>query len=333
MRVALTSFVLTALLWAQPSPAGPRQVQILVPSRDNLQFVTFWVARQAGCFARQQIETELVIPVVTRAVIPAMLSAEASVAVMPPPSLLEALAVGADVVAVANLLRNESANLIVRREVIEQRSLADSATPRQRLERLRGARIGVAPGPVTRLRGLLKHFSLGDDHFEMVVVRGPEQNAAIEEGRVDGLLCHTPYLERALLYANAEVVVDLVGGEIPELAQPQIHSLVVQRNLIERDRALVEALVGAVRCGAEAARQTERATEWLQQEFPSRKPREIALFARLYQRAIPETVSVSVGGLRAMLKRSPASHSRPDLGDLVWERHVDPSLAPAPESR
>jgi ABC-type nitrate/sulfonate/bicarbonate transport system substrate-binding protein len=333
MRAVLTLLVSSALLWAVPASGGPRQVQVLVPSRDNLQFVTFWVARRAGCFARQQIETELVIPVTTRAVIPAMLSAEASVAVMPPPSLLEALAAGADVVAVANLLRNESANLVVRRDVIERRALAESATPRERLERLRGIRIGVAPGPVTRLRRLLDHFSLGDDHFEVVVVRGPEQNEAIEAGRVDGLLCHTPYLERALLYANAEVVLDLVGGEIRELVQPQIHSLVVQRSLIESNRGLVDKLVRAVRCGAEAARQTERAAEWLQQEFPSRKPKEIALFARLYQTAIPETVSVSVSGLRAMLERSPASHSRPDLAELVWERHVDASFSPAPGSR
>ncbi len=56
-------------------------------------------------------------------------------------------------------------------------------------------------------------------------------------------------------------------------------------------------------------------------------PKEIALFARLYQPAIPETVTVS--GLRAMLERSPASHSPPNLADLVWERHVAPSFSPA----
>ena len=117
MKTAPTWLVSTALFWAEPAQAGPRQVEILVPSRDNLQYVTFWVARQAGCFAQQQIEIELVIPVVTRAVVPAMLIAEASVAVMPPPSLLEALAVGADVVAVANLLCNESANLVWERHV------------------------------------------------------------------------------------------------------------------------------------------------------------------------------------------------------------------------
>jgi ABC-type nitrate/sulfonate/bicarbonate transport system substrate-binding protein len=333
MRIALTLLVSTALLWAVPARAGSRQVRILVPSRDNLQFVTFWVARRAGCFARQQIETELVIPPVNREIIPAMLNAEELVAVMPPPSLLEALAAGADVVAVANLLRNEAVDLVVRRDVIEQRALADSATPRERLERLRGARIGVAAGPLTRLRGLLDHFSLGDDHFEVVIIRGQEQNEAIEKGRVDGLLCHTPYLERALLYGNAQVVVDLVGGEIRELARPQIHSLVVQRSLIERDRGLVEALVRAVACGAEAARQTERTTEWLQQEFPSREPKEIALFARLYQPAIPRTLTVSASGLQAMLESSPASHAPPDLSGLVWERHVDPSFASALEGR
>jgi hypothetical protein len=104
--------------------------------------------------------------------------------------------------------------------------------------------------------------------------------------------------------------------------------LVVQRSLLERDRELVGAMVAAVRCGAEAARQTERATKLLQQEFPSRERREIALFARLYQPAIPETVGVSVSGLQAMLKRTPGGRPPPDLTNLVWERHVDPSLVP-----
>ena len=80
--------------------------------------------------------------------------------------------------------------------------------------------------------------------------------------------------------------------------------------------------------GAEAARRTEPATELLPQEFSSRDPNEIALFARLYQPAVPETLEVSVSGLQAMLKRTPGGRPPPDLTELVWERHVDPSLAP-----
>ncbi len=327
-RIALSLVLLAALLQAGPAGADSKRVRIFVPTRDNLQYATFWVTRQAGCFAQRGIETELVIPPLPRAIVPALVNGEAPVAVVPPPSLMEALEAGANVVAVANLLRNESVNLIVRRELIAERDVAGSASVEERLKRLQGIRIGVAPGPTTRLQRLLGHFSLGSQHFEVVVIRGPEQNQAFEAGRVDGLLCHTPYLERAILHQDAEVVVNLVGGEIPELIQPQIHTLVVQRSLIERDRELVATLVEAVRCGAEAARRTERASELLQQEFPSRDPKEIALFARLYQPAIPETLEVSVSGLQAMLKRTPGGRPPPDLTGLAWERHVDPSLGP-----
>jgi ABC-type nitrate/sulfonate/bicarbonate transport system substrate-binding protein len=328
-RIALSSVLLAALLQTGPAGADAKRVRIFVPTRDNLQYATFWVTRQAGCFAQRGIDTELVIPPLPRAIVPALVNGEATVAVVPPPSLMEALEAGADVVAVASLLRNESVNLIVRRELIAEREVAGSVSVEERMKRLQGVRIGVAPGPTTRLQRLLTHLSLGGDHFEMVVIRGPEQNQALADGQVDGLLCHTPYLERAILHQDAEVVVDLIGGEVPELTEPHIHTLVVQRSLLERDRELVVELVEAIRCGAEAARRTQRATELLQQEIPSRDPKEIALFARLYRPAIPENVEVSVSGLQAMLKRTPGERAPPDLTDLVWERHVDPSLVPA----
>ena len=129
--LSFTAFLLTlascAALHAKPragldlpvavsSPASGTQekVHLLLAKRDNLQFATFHAAAGAGCFPKQGVSFDSVVPPYQRGIIRAALAAKTEVALLPAPSLLEVLVQGGDWVVVANLLRNESVNLVVR---------------------------------------------------------------------------------------------------------------------------------------------------------------------------------------------------------------------------
>ena len=108
----------------------------------------------------------------------------------------------------------------------------------ERLRGISGLRVGVALGPPTRLRVLFDSVGLdADSDIEMVIIPGADQNQAYEDGLVDALYAHTPYLEHAMVRQGAVILVNQSAGEVPELGgERQSHSLVTTRAYADDDR-------------------------------------------------------------------------------------------------
>src|SRR5581483_10840762 len=221
--LALSTALLVASL-AAPSAARAAPLKIVVPDPDNLQYLSFWVAVGAGYFRDEGVELEPWIPPAPQATTQAVVEGKAEVAVLSPPMYLELIDRRVPVVLVANLLKNDAINLIVRRTVIESRKLSPSASLVDRLRGLHGLKIGIAPNPPRRLRALFASVGLdADRELQLVILSGPQQNAAFERGEVDALYAHTPYLEKALTDDGAMMWVNQSAGEVPSLATRQIH--------------------------------------------------------------------------------------------------------------
>ena len=312
---------LSALLsvGALAQPRG-RAVEVIVPERGNLQYLTFWVAQGAG-----YLDATVRVPDSPGETGKLFQPGAAQVAVLPPPLFFQLVADGVPLVAVANLLRNDAIDLVVRQNVAGARKLDGKLPLKQRLERLKGLKLGVAPGPVTRLRALYKSVGM-EPNVEIVTLMGQEQNQALTDGRVDGLYAHTPYLERALLLQGCVVVVDQAGGEVPELAARQIHMLAVTEPMLKTQRATVDKLVDAMARAEKLLHQDRRAA--VAALFQAVPPKDDAARAQstrlveLYANAIPEEPTVSVDGLRRTFELYPASKRPPDLSHVDWSRLV-----------
>jgi ABC-type nitrate/sulfonate/bicarbonate transport system substrate-binding protein len=308
-----------ALAFAFPSLARAEPIEVILPETGNLQYLAFWVAAGSS-------DVDLKLRVAeTPGDTPKLVDpAAAQLFVLPPPILLQLLADGAPLVAVANLLRNDPIDLIVKREVARARKL-DAALPlKERLERMRGLKLGVAPGPIPRLRTLYQ--SVGLPVPEVVTLMGQEQNGALADGKVEALYAHTPYLERALMQQDCVVVVNQAGGEVPELASRQIHTLVANDKMLREKRPTVDKMIAAI-AHAERLIHHDRAAA-LAALFRALPPKDAAARALaeklfdLYANAIPEDPAVSVEGLKGALTFYPASKRPPDLSHLDWARHV-----------
>ncbi len=314
--------------------ASAETVRVLLPDRDNLQYMAFWIALGAGYFRDEGIDIALSIPDAPEQVNEYLRRADSEVAVLPPPRYLELIAARFPLVLVANLLRNDPIDLVVRRSVLTERRLSRSMPLKARLEGLRGLRLGIAPNPPTRLRALFDANGLDADRdVQIVILRGPEQNYAFGEGRVDALYAHTPYLETAIVDQDAELLVDQSGGDVPLLAMRQIHALVCTRALVERDPSTVTALVRAV-ARAERLVHTAKgaAVEALLRIFGSMDKRKVETIVDLYEPAVPESPRVTVDGLRPALALYPASRPAPSLDGIDLSRYVAPRFALAAAS-
>jgi ABC-type nitrate/sulfonate/bicarbonate transport system substrate-binding protein len=295
-------------------------VEVIVPERGNLQYLAFWVAQGAG-----YLDATISVPDTPGETGKLFRPGEAQVAVLPPPLFFQLVGDGVPLVAVANLLRNDAIDLVVRQSVAAQRKLDAGLPLKERLERLKGMKLGVAPGPITRLRALYQSLGMAPN-VEIVTLMGQEQNQALSEGRVEGLYAHTPYLERALTTQDCVVVVNQAGGEVPALAARQIHMLTVTEPMLRTQRATVDKLIDAIARGEQLLHHDRKAAlAALFRALPPKDDAARALATRLvelYANAIPDDPAVSVEGLRRALELYPASKRPPDLSHVDWNRLV-----------
>ena len=324
-RLALLAAALVACcLFARPA----RAFDVALPDADNLQYMTFWVALGAGYFADEGVDVRVIAPE-TPAGIQAMVQEhKASAFVLPPPVYVPLIAQKEPIVLVANLLQNDPIDLVVRRTLLDERKLPVGAPLRERLAALHGLRIGVAPGPPTRLRALFHAVGLDADHdIQMVILHGKDQNEGFAAGTVDALYAHTPYLETALLEQGAEMYVNQSGGEPAELASRQIHALAVTRRLLEQEEGRVLSLVRAIaRAGALIHQDLPKAIEALEHALPAIGHDHLACIATIYEPAIPATPAVSADGVAGALAFFPASKSPPDLTGIDLREYFAPYL-------
>ncbi|MGZ3441435.1 MAG: ABC transporter substrate-binding protein, partial [Polyangia bacterium] len=223
------------------------QLHAIVPEPRNLQLMSFWVAEGAGYFRDEGIELTLDVPPTPGEVRELLAKSEAPIALLPPPIYLELIGERQPWRLVANLLRNDPINVVVRRSVVVARKILLQAPVDERLRALRGVRIAVPPGPASRFRALVETAGLdAAKDFQIVTMMGDEENEAFANGRVDALFAHTPFLERALVDEDAVIVVNQSAGEVGRVAFRQIHVLAVRAEFAVRQPKLVRALVRAI---------------------------------------------------------------------------------------
>jgi NitT/TauT family transport system substrate-binding protein len=299
-----------------------------VPDNDNLQYLPYWVAIGAGYFADEGVAPELSVPELPAQAIAKMIAGEAPVAVLPPPVYLQLIADQFPLEVVANLLRNDPIDLVVRRSIFQERKMKANAPVRERLESLRGLRVCVAPGPPTRLRALFASVGLDADATVKVLIRhGKDQNDAFAHDQCDALYAHTPYLETALDDQDAVLLVNQSAGEVPPLAMRQIHALVVRRDYLEAQRPAVVAMVRAIARAERLVHEDRDAAEQaVLRALPALDRRHLHTIIGIYQPAVPDDPRVSTDGLAPALALFPASRKAPSLSGVPLAQFVVPEI-------
>jgi NitT/TauT family transport system substrate-binding protein len=336
MRVSLgveTSVIvriaLLVLLFLDGVALAREPLPILIPDADNLQDLPLFVALGAGYFADEGLDVKLVVSPTPGEVVDMLHRDADQVAVLPPPVYLQLIADRFPLRIVANLLQNDAINLVVRRSLVAARKLPVGGALADRLRALAGVRLGVAPGPISRLRALYRSQGLDADKLcTVVTLMGQEQNEAFAAGKVDALYAHTPFLERALVEQDALLYVNQSAGEAPALAGRMIHALVVTAAMARHQPDVVRRLVHAIARAETLVHRDAAATQAaLVRALPDRAPALIARALQLYEPAVPATPAVSAAGVRAALAFFPASKRAPDLAGIDVAAFVDDRFA------
>lgn len=305
------AIVLLAACAETAKPTAPdtteAPLRILVPTADNLQVMSFWIAVERYEAGGGRIE--LLIPPVPQATGNWLETRSPDVAVLPAPVLLDHIARGEPTGPVHLLLVHDPINLVVRRSVAEARGISREQPLRDRLLGLQGLSVGVAPHPPPRLDALFRTAGLETRNVvEVVILAGKQQNRALAAGDVDALFAHTPYLERALVHQDAMMLVHGSAGEIESLANRVVHCAVASAALTDAKNSVRDDPASAATL--------------LRRRFPERDPTEIERIVALYRDAIPVDPNPTVEQLEAALRFYPAGREPPALTRAEFQRFL-----------
>ena len=318
----------SAIVEATQAPVSANTVRVFVPTANNLQFMTFWVALGAGFFDDEGLNVRVQLPPMPGAGSQFVFEGRADVGVFPPPQYLSLIEQQQPLLIFANLFQNDPVNLIVQNSIADERQISPDAPLFERLEATRGLRVGVAPGPVTTLRTLYESVGLdANSHIEIVVMSPERQNEAFGEGEVDALYAHTPFLEMALVEQGAVMIVNLSAGEVPEVTFQQIHSMATSQSYAADNPEVLVALSRGLHRAMQLIHSDQQATaDALMAVIEGLDPQRLQIIIEIYEPAIPQSPEVSVEGVTRVLDRFPDHRPLPDLSGIDLNSYVDPQF-------
>jgi NitT/TauT family transport system substrate-binding protein len=301
-------------------------VRIEVPNTGNLQFFTLWVAVGAGYFQQEGLDPQILAAPNPRSVGQRLLTGEVDAALLPPPMFLGMMAEEKPILLFASLLANEPINLIVHKDIATSRAIPAHAPLRERLDKMRGLKIGLASEVSPRLRALFSAAAMNaDKDVQLVTVAGPDQVQAFVEEKVDALFAHTPYLETALVRHEAVLIADTSGGEVSELADGQIHALATTRQEMRDKPQTIAAITRAIARAQNLIHSDTKATvdAVLSSGLARANREQLETIAAIYAPAVPRTPAISAAGIVRDAGLYPAHPRAPDFTQI----HVSDYIA------
>jgi NitT/TauT family transport system substrate-binding protein len=329
-NLALLAMALVASDSAWAAPSAPTPVRIEVPGDKNLQFFTLWVALGARYFQQEGLEPKILVDATPRSAGQLLFQGLADVALLPPPMFLGMMAEDKPILLFASLLANEPINLALRKSIADARNVSAHAGLRERLQAIRGLRIGLASEVGPRLRALFASAGMNADRdVQLVTIAGPDQVKAFADGRVDVLFAHTPYLETVLVQHGAVLLVDTSGGEVPVLADGQIHALGTTRALARAKPEMMAAVTRAIYRAELLIHSDAKGTvdALLASGAAGSDRRMVESFAAIYGPAVPRTPRISLEGIERDAALYPAHPRAPDFAKVRPADYVAPQFA------
>jgi NitT/TauT family transport system substrate-binding protein len=284
----------------------------------------------AGYFEDEGLTIQTVFPPVPDRAGMFMLMGFADVALLPPPMYLPLIEAQEDIRVFANLFEHDQINLIIREEFAAANNLSEDMPLAEKLEAIRGLKVGVAPGPPVRLRVLFETVGMdADTDIDMVITQPHDQNDAFGDGSIDALYAHTPYLETALNEQGAVILVNQSAGEVPGLNGRQRHSLVATRSFISDNRDRLVALTRAIHRAQQLIHSDEAATveALLNSGVPGLERSLVETIVSIYAPAIPDSPLVSLEGLERAVELFPAHRPPPDLTGIDFADYAALGIA------
>ncbi|WP_108259032.1 ABC transporter substrate-binding protein [Mangrovicoccus ximenensis] len=219
-----TILKLAATLWLAcgATLAGAQDTLRIAHSTESFAFIPLFTAIQAGAFAEEGLETEIIRTGSGSKTVAALVGRSADVAIGSTPGILYARKEGLDLQMVAGLVTQYSSSIAYSKAWAESRRVTARSSHEEMLAALKGARIATSGpgGGESIIRYFAQEAGIDPDRDMTIVYLGRDigvYQAALEEGRIDGLSLSAPAPHIAVRERGAVFAFNTGAGEVESL--------------------------------------------------------------------------------------------------------------------
>lgn len=195
----------------------------VVVSSTSFAWLPLYVADGAGFFAKEGIDVEIIVVKDGAVVVTAILNGDADVAGVGGNSVFASRAAGQPVKLLSPMNTEYTSTIFGRKDVFEKLGITSKSSLADRIRSFKGRKIGVISfngGQHTMMRFLFAKYADGAevDKVAEIVPIGDSNNtlAAMRRGAIDLSAFSPPVPEKAVADGYATILVDTIGGDVPE---------------------------------------------------------------------------------------------------------------------
>lgn len=220
-RLAVAGAAMAAGLLAAASAQAAEKLKVVLSST-SFAWLPLYVADGAGLFQKEGLDVEIVNVKDGAVVVTAILNGDADIAGVGGNAVFASRAAGQPVKILTPMNTEYTSTIFARKELLEKAGINDKSTVEQKMAVLKGARIGVISfngGQHTMMKFLFAKYVGADvDKTAEIVPIGDSANtlAAMRRGAIDASAFSPPVPEKAVADGYAAILLDMIGGEVPE---------------------------------------------------------------------------------------------------------------------
>jgi NitT/TauT family transport system substrate-binding protein len=328
-RLALAGAAIVAGLLASGVAQAGEKLKVALSSTSFAWF-PLYVADGAGLFEKEGLDVEMFNAKDGAVVVTAILNGDADIAAIGGNGLFAARAAGQPIRMLTPMNTEYTSTIFGRKDVLEKAGITASSTLEQKINALKGLKIGVIyfnGAQHTMMKFLFAKYANGADIDKAaeVVPIGDAANtlAAMRRGAIDVSAFSPPVPERAVADGYGMVLIDTIAGEIPETRGMVFTGMgVTEKALAEKAKALAAFVRGIDAANKLIHADIAAAGKAARKHMASMDSGLYELGFKAIQRASPKSAETSIEGLkkyRDLLAFSGTAYAK---GDFDFEASV-----------
>lgn len=219
----------------------------------SFAFFTIYVAHGAGFFKDEGLDVDIINVPANATPVAAILSGNADVAGLGTQAAFSALDKGQPIRILMPVQNEYTSTIFAHKNVLAKKGVSRSSPLKDRVEAMKGLKLAstaIGAGPHLMYKYLFAKYANGADVDKVAEVipigNAAETLAGMQRGIVDISAFSPPVPEKAVADGYGEVLIDFIGGDVPEIKGSVYIILAVTEDKLKSDPAGVQAFVRAM---------------------------------------------------------------------------------------
>ena len=311
------------LLGGSGAQAADHKVKIAIGSTSFAWF-PLYVAYGAGYFKDEGLDVEIINVPANSTPVAAMMGGSVDIAGLGVQTAFSAIDKGQPIKILTPMVTEYTSTIFARPEVMRSKGITLKSPLADRVKAMIGLKLAttaIGAGPHLMYRYLFKKYADGADVDKLaeVVPIGDSAAtlAAMKRGIIDVSAFSPPVPEKAVADGIGEIMIDFIGGDVPEVAGAVYVVLAVADTKLTTDGPTIAAFVRALeRANKLAQRDILAAGEAARPMLGKMESNLYVEGVKVMKPALPKTATVSVAGLQNFMNMLVAAGYKFDKVDI-----------------